>query len=263
MKKIFHFLIVLPFLFSNCHKAQKVEKDPQRYYPKVKTLSAVKQPDGSVIVTGQVMSEGNNALQYAGFCMDTVPNPDMITNQVLVYDLSGDKFTYTFPSSFTPYTRYYFRAWVANANGYSVGEPVYADNIGFDTSLIPCRPLQQHMVLTGSSTINEIYTLIDNLTTTGTNYGVHAMTGSHSIDVTFGRFPIAGEYTVTSADYPNEASVTVSVDYMRANGPSKLYVAQIAPNTIEITICSLNVTANVWLSTANFNMTTRFQTHTN
>jgi len=210
-KLIIPFLIILGLISATCHKSQKVEKDPMNYYPKVKTLSVEKLLDGTVRVTGQVVSQGNQPIEYAGFCMDTLPMPDMISNQMIAPTISGDTFSCIYSSVDFP-AKYYFRAWVNNSNGYAIGEPIYTDSIAFDTSLIPCRPTLNHMLLTGGTlqsggstpNVDENYTLISTLTQSGTGYEFDALTSNHSINLTFGQFPHSGIYS--------SASVSILVD---------------------------------------------------
>ncbi len=91
---------------------KKSKKNPLDYYPKVKTVSAVTQADGSVLVTGEIIDEGTDVIEYGGFSMDTIPIPEMLSNQVISY-FSGNIFTAVY-ENFDISKTYYFRSWAAN-----------------------------------------------------------------------------------------------------------------------------------------------------
>ena len=207
----------------------KVQKDVNSYYPQVKTVSVTVNKDGSVTVTGQVVSTGSTSIQYCGFCMDTIANPDMLTNQLLSDSLNGNVFSCTY-FSLNAVETYYFRAFAANANGYAIGSAVSVSHAGFDTSQIPCHPRSQYMVLTGPSNQTDSYSYVDSVTQSGTGYEVQGHTGSHSIDIVFSRYPISGIYT----------NASVTFDAIAVTGVT-LYVQQISSGVIDITICQANV----------------------
>src|ERR1700689_463474 len=121
-KRIFSFLLIMTFFSPSC---VKVQKNVNNYYPQVKTTSVTVNPDGSVTAYGQVISAGSTGILYCGFCMDTISNPDMLTNQVLATNLSGNVFSCTY-SSFNALNTYSFRAFAANSNGYAIGNAVSA-----------------------------------------------------------------------------------------------------------------------------------------
>src|SRR4051794_8712138 len=106
-------------LMSTC---KKVDRDVHNYIPRVQTISAIPQPDGTVVVKGVVISSGNTATYFAGFCMDTIPDVNMLTNQVFATAMVGDTFSHSY-GPFPSFKRYYFRAWATNAENYAIGKP--------------------------------------------------------------------------------------------------------------------------------------------
>ncbi|MCW3122552.1 MAG: hypothetical protein JWQ38_2044 [Flavipsychrobacter sp.] len=260
-KGLITLLVLVALSFSACHKTLKTEKYVQNYYPKVKTLSVEKLMDGTVKITGLVVSAGSTPVQYAGFCMDTMPNPAMLSHQEMADVVNADTFSFIYTGLAFP-RKYYFRAWVANGAGYAIGSDVYADSIRFDTSMIPCRPPLQHLLLTNSTAhIDEQYSYIQNLTSSAlTGYKVSASTGNHTIDLDFGKVPTSGIYQNSGASEPSDKTVLISVDHMRFSSDCAVYVQQIDARVIEITICSLSVKLSSGYSTYDtYDMATRFR----
>lgn len=238
------FFISIAFAFAAC---KKVQKNVHNYYPVVKTVSAEKLGDGSVRVTGQIVSGGSTDVAYAGFCWDTVPNPRMVQNQVMVDEITNGMFSYTF-SSFSTTKKYYFRAWAGNDDGYDIGADAMADTIIFDSSAIPCSPAKQKVAFTGIANITESYTLISPLTASAMGYQVIAHTGSHTIIYDFGQYPISGFYkTVGGTTQTGGRYMAISVDGIRSNGGADVYVRQGFDNTIGLTLCRDSVTVRLGL----------------
>ena len=232
-KRILVFLLIIVCFSPAC---VKVEKNVNSYYPKVKTTSVTKNADGSATVYGEVTFAGSTPIEFCGFCMDTVDNPDMLSNQVLSTNLTGNIFSFTY-SSFNAVKTYYFRAFAANANGYAIGSTVSASNISFDTSQIPCHPTSQHLSLAGIHNEYEPYSYVTAITQSGTGYDVMAQTGSHQIDITFGQYPTSGVYT--------SANTAITIDGVAATGATNIYVQQISNGVIDITICQANVSITI------------------
>lgn len=113
------FFLGLVIFFSSCNKQLD---DPLDYLPKIELVSAIEQPDGTVLVTGKVISEGEAPLEYVGFCMDTTDQPNMLYNQ----KFADENFSAVY-SGFKANTTYYFRAWATNDFGY-----VYSNTISLE-----------------------------------------------------------------------------------------------------------------------------------
>lgn len=261
-KELIILLCMVELLLTTCHKSLKVEKDVQNYYPKVKTLSAQKLRDGTVKVTGLIVSTGSTPVEYVGFCMDTLPGPAMLSNQRTIDTLHADTFSYIYSGLEFP-KKYYFRAWVANGSGYVIGADVFADSITFDPALIPCQPPLQHLILTNStSNLDYKYSLIYDLTSTGTQYGISAYAEDHSIDLTFEIIPTSGIYYNGGTGGHGNQRVLINVDHMEFSDPCNVYVRQVDAHVAEITICSLPVSLSSGIFTytyTNYNLTTRFR----
>jgi hypothetical protein len=227
-KRICSFLLIMALFSPSCVKVLKNVND---YYPQVKTTSVVVNSDGSVTVSGEVTSTGSTGIQYCGFCMDTIPNPDMLTNQSLATNLNGNVFSCTY-SSLNALSTYYFKAFAANANGYAIGSAISVSNAGFDTALIPCHPVPQYVALTGANTLTEPFQFVDSATQSATGYEVYGTTGDYAVDIVFSQYPTSGIYTGSNA--------TVTFNAMAVSGVT-LYVQQISSGVIDITICQANV----------------------
>ncbi len=255
-------IALIGILFVACHKSPKVEKDVHNYFPKVKTLSVQKLPNGTVKVTGLVVSEGSTPVVYAGFCMDTAPNPDMTSNQVIVNAIYSDTFSYIYSGLKFP-QKYYFRAWVGNGNAYAIGSDTYADSIAFDTALIPCRPQLQYMTLTGATgTLHHPYTHDETITqNVDFGYDVQSYTGYHNIKLSFDRWPVSGIYKTSRPAFTDSPVVIVQLDDVKSDTFCTVYVQQLNSSTIEVTICSLpvNLETGIFGTYEKFDMATRFQ----
>lgn len=128
------FAILTLLAITSC---QKVYRDIDDYFPKITTISATVQPDGSVLVEGTVEDEGADALRYLGFCCSTNPEPQMLDRQVLA-SFDGVKFTAVYEGGFDPDSVYYFRAWAANGFGWVYGNTVSASDIIGSSVTPPC-----------------------------------------------------------------------------------------------------------------------------
>ena len=56
------------FVLLTAASCQKPLEDVNDYFPKINTISATLQEDGTVLVEAEIESEGAAALEYAGFC---------------------------------------------------------------------------------------------------------------------------------------------------------------------------------------------------
>ena len=244
-------ILLVLILSSECRRP---EKNIHSYIPVVQTLSAKTQPDGSVVVTGLVVS-GHTPIAYAGFCMDTMPNPDIMTNQVFAA-VNGDTFSCTY-KSLNALKRYYFRAWAGNGEAYAAGKDVFVDSASFDTTLIPCHFGLYSLTFTGPFNPRDSFVYFDKLAQSAMDYSFTAYTNLHRIGFTFGIIPTSGFYTVTDADEPGSKGVIITFDGITSKAGSTLYLRQITNSIFEITICDVQVFIspyNNWYS-----MATRFR----
>lgn len=129
--------IFLLFLLLTAASCQKVYRDINDYFPKITTISATVQPDGTVLVEGTVEDEGADALRYLGFCCSVNPEPQMLDRQVLA-EFDGLHFTAVYEGGFDPDSVYYFRSWAANGFGWVYGNTVSAGDIIGSSVTPPC-----------------------------------------------------------------------------------------------------------------------------
>lgn len=231
--KQFFFVMIAVALVAGC---KKVEKDVYNYFPKVKTVGAVVQPDGSIRLTGELLSSGAGEMRGVGFCMDTLPNPRMEDNQQICDTLFGNSFS-TLYVDLDATRKYYFRTWAVNEWGYAYGEDILVDNISLDTSIIPCHPAPSTMSMTDFGTV-PIYS-VTNLEYTTFQWECSAYTNNGMFHLTFYKWPTAGVYEITeltsiSSKEKRFVNLEFSQTYAKAG---KVYINQISPTLIEVTIC--------------------------
>lgn len=238
MKKNNTFYIVsILLLFSM--SCTKVEKDVQNYFPKVITKNVEVLADGSVKVTGEVVKEGTTELYYAGFCMDTLPDPKISLNQKLVSYIEGNTFTAIYEPTFDKFKTYYFRAWVANESWYDVGETLMLDSISFDDA-IPCDPNLDSLIITTEFYVKREH--LNSIDPMQSGYIVTARTGIRTLEIDFNQKPTGGVYKTTeTTSVTHSYTAVVTLDGYKADNNVKFYVEQVDPNTIEIVFCELKV----------------------
>lgn len=229
------FLILAVVLLFGCKKALDDVRD---YYPTVRTESVTTNPDGSVLVTGRIVSEGDAPIDVAGICASTSPLPIMTDNQVLC-ELHGDHFTATY-SGLDAYGTYYFRAWATNANGYSYGDPIQVDSVTAQPVVPPCT-WTLNTVSLGAGLPVDTYYYITPITQEGFNYQFQANGGTTSSTYTLGAPLHTGIYTTTSSMDPADNAMHISFFSGFISGSlsagSPIYVNQLTPTSWEIAIC--------------------------
>ena len=187
---------------------------------------------------GEIISDGNKSIDYAGFCFSTNSSPKMLDNQ-LIADVQGNKFTATY-SNFDINTKYYFRSWATNENGYSYGDVISLDSISATPLIPPCSP-GMNVVTIGSG--NETYFSVDTPSFSSVS-GWSFQANSNSINLTFnfGSRPRTKIYTTTQSDTPSEDQVYIEF----FSGPfaqslsdgSPVYVNQTGTSRWEMTVCA-------------------------
>src|ERR1043165_748442 len=180
--------------FSGCTKI-KYQKDAADYYPKVVTSKDTILPDGSVRVTGEVISGGSGELYYVGFCMDTAPHPQMHFNQLLTDTLYGSSFTATY-RGLNGLKRYYVRAFAANEYGYAYGDDLVVDHPAPDTSMIPCHPGSNTLITEGGGYTRSEENLFHIEALDPMTHEVNVVSNSMTLNLQFGRTPTSGKYTI-------------------------------------------------------------------
>lgn len=233
------FIITVLLLANSCRKALK---DVNDYFPKTKIVSATIQTNGTVLVQGEIVSQGDAAIENIGFCYATNKNPNMASNQIMVTS-NGSKFSATYPvSNFNVDSVYYFRSWATNHYGYSYGNTISLDSIVAADITPPCVNIM-NTVSEGGGQPTATYTTID---TPVNNIGywefqAQTYTGP-TVNFSVGSILTTGIYTTTTNTTPGygEMNISFSDQFISAtlNSGSKVYVNTIGTNTYDISICN-------------------------
>lgn len=231
--------LTILFTASSCHKALK---DPKDYYPTIRMVSATLQMDGSVLVEGEIVSEGDAPLTYIGFCCGTMSKPEMLNRQLISSTMSGSHFTAVYAGTgFSVDSTYYFRAWACNGYGYSYGDIVSLDSI-IATPVTPPCSLVMNMVNIGGTTPNDSYYDVTQPTVYMGMWEFDATGNNTDVHFKFGSNLTTGIYTTTSSTNP--ASGEVYVQFTNGsfggvlNSGSSVYVNTVGSGVYEVTICS-------------------------
>jgi len=236
MRNLLILLIVL-LTFLGC---KKVPKDPADYYPKVKMLDVSVQPDGSVKVRAQVLSEGASELMHAGFCMDTLPNPELLSGQKLATELVDNVFTCTY-TSLSAVSKYYFRAFAANEDGYAYSDVKELSGGGIDTAIIPCSLAFNTLRLEPSwGQPDEIFSVVEEAEYNGLGCRFSAHTGSRSVHFTFGSRPL-GIFTTSEASSPQPGYVWILMGGYTIAAGTKVYIKQLTETSFDVWLCNARV----------------------
>lgn len=253
MKSILILAAAVCLVFSGC---KKLEKNIHDYHPKVKTVSAKVLADGSVKLTGSLLSEGVTDLWGAGFCMDTIPHPEMDINQRVCDTFFGREF-YTVYSSLDATRKYYFKAWAANEYGYTYGEEILVDNITIDSSLIPCQPNENTINATNFFPEEQPILDISPIDIFSHRWQIDLYSGSIRLRLSFGKQPTTGKYSIVDNDGSGHkvqilyTGPLTSGNYLQSGN---VYVKQISQQEIEVIVCDalLSVVSGEYIISAKF-----------
>jgi hypothetical protein len=254
MNRLIAFLISV-MLASSC---QKPLKDVNDYFPKIQTTSAIVQPDGTVLLEGEVESEGAAPIDLLGFCWLNGEIPTLRNNQALAATYEDGKFS-TVISDFDSDSVYYFRSWATNNYGYVYGNVLSLEGIIATPVDPPCTlsPNSWNHGAGSYGTINDASEpayLVDTWNVSADGNGI-------AVTLYFGSELTTGIYETSASTSPGSNGVYVNFYAGFINGHlnsgSDVYVNTIAPHQYEITICNAPWTYQSG-STFNFNM--RFKT---
>ena len=233
-------LIVIMILisFSACQKALK---DVNDYFPKVTTLSAMVQPDGSVLVEAELDSEGAAAVEYLGFCCGTEAEPEMADRQIWAEYADGKFFAAYPPGSFHPDSTYYFRSWAANGWGYSYGNILSLDHIIAVPVDPPCAPVSNTVSIGGGQPV-ESYYLVGDPSVSIDSWSITAATfAGPTVDFVFHSEITTGVYKTVGHNSPGPGQAFISFYSGFISGSlaagSDVYVKRLGPGSYEITVC--------------------------
>jgi len=255
MKKNIYSLLLCAsvFMLSTC---KKVQKDVMDYYPKVTTVSATVNADGSVTVKGTIVSQGASPIEYCGSCMGTMPVPKMLDNEAIASSPQGNDFTAMY-TGFNSGTKYYFRAWASNGDGWSYGNIISLDSIVTQPVVAPCSPTMNSVNIGGGNPTETYYSV--GVPTLGTSsWDFTASSNANTVNFRFGESPVTKIYTATSNMSPAPNQVNVGFYSGMISGSlsdgDQIYVNKTGSATWVITICNAP-----WLyNSSTFNFTTKF-----
>ena len=244
MNKLFQITSIAVCLLSvsACRKAHKNIDD---YYPTVSTVSAVVNEDGDVEVTGDVTLK-TGSLHYIGFCMDTLPVPDMLKNQEIVTELNGSQFKTVYSMNYNPAKTYYFRSWAASSYGYKYGEVLSLSNIRAAVVSAPCtlNPNSSNigLVNSGPGPAGSVYN-VSGVSQSSSTWNISCNgydANAGRLSLSFGSEPKTKVYTTTEGGaYGNLVSISITSGFTSGvvKAGSKVYVNKISEGIFEITIC--------------------------
>ncbi|MES2515312.1 MAG: hypothetical protein V4580_14260 [Bacteroidota bacterium] len=243
------------FLYSSCRKALKNVDD---YLPKVHIVSAVIQNDGSVLVTGEIDSPGYSTVEYAGFCCNTVSQPDILNRQAIA-DVNGSTFTAVY-QNFDVDSVYYFRAWATNDQGYAYGTELSLNQI-IAPPVTPACSLVINKLDNGTGNATPYYAWVSAPVYSSQFWQFSALPqGQNTLYFKFGSQVTTGIYTTDDDHDPAAGHVFVEFNvggsYRYLEPGTQVYVNTIGTDTFDITIC--NAPWKVGTSTT-FSLNTRFQ----
>jgi|TARA_R110000737_G_scaffold122420_1_gene154352 hypothetical protein len=230
--KAYFLFIVLFLTFSSCKKALKNVED---YFPEI-TMTAEIQDDGTVLVKGQFVKNGEGALENFGFSFSKDPDWYISENQILLSP-TGD-FSFVYDQPFDPNSTYYFRAFAINYYGYSMSNIVELSDIKAVPVIAPCT------VTPNSFKINTTTNYISNFqpASYGFDYVEYQSSGS-SVFATF-KFnspPLTGIYTTKQYLSEGEKDVVVTLSNGFDNGhlsyEKSVYVNRIDSTSFKVEIC--------------------------
>lgn len=237
-KTIFSIIIIFPLLFS--YSCRKAKNDFNDYLPRVKTLSATVQTDGSVFVTGELEFKGEGPLWYIGFCCSTKNTPEMTDRQIIC----SNTFSATY-LNLSPDSSYHFRAWVTNKYGYTYSNIITLDSIIAPHVTAPCAIINE-TVNTGTTFGSGSYyggphgVVWSN---SASEYNISASTsnGTVGINIYFNALLTQGLYTTTANSSPGYREMyfafTDGTFHVLKPGTS-IYVNTITPGVFDIAVCN-------------------------
>jgi len=215
---------------------KKTEKDPA-----VKNISAEILPDGSIKLTGELLYDGAAPVTAVGFCMDTLPHPGTMSNQIVLAKPEHNRFTYTYPYDIIKTkATHYFRSWAMNANGYTVtDDDLVTSDAGLDAAGIPCHPSLNQVFYDGyTSGYSDIFSSPAN----GWNIYTY-FRGTSIISYTFSEKPVASCIYHTTDNVSAYNDVVISINGHKADAGQKLYLYKVGDAAFEVTACDLTAPA--------------------
>jgi hypothetical protein len=244
-------LLLLAACFWGCRKRLSTYS---AHLPQVKTVSAVQQADGSVLVTGELLKKGEGDFNYVGFYVDTAPGRAINMNQKIVSELNGNKFQFTYSGIFTKFKKYYFGAFAACEDGYVIGELFPLTPNAIDSVDIPCTPALAKFEW--EDPFNRVEDISSVVIDTSSYFEITAHSASSPIKLRFKKMPHSGSYNITSSVNVDSNQVYIKINSYVVNGIGVVYLRRTDTRTMEVTICRTSGYDN--LHTVMGHFTTRF-----
>ena len=255
-------IIISLVLLSFAGACRKALPDINDYFPAVKTLSATVQADGTVLVEGQLVSEGAAPVQYAGFCCGTGQRPHITERQLIAENVTDGKFTAVY-SGFNPDSTYYFRTWATNEYGYAYGDSVSLSGISATPVDPPCSMSLNSCSPGGFQPL----AYFDEVSVVSRSVSGWELTASSSsgplVKFTFGSALATGVFQ--TVDYTSPESGQVFVRFYSGfiqsalNAGSKVYVHALGSGVYDIAICDAPWQ---WNGSGNYYFSARLKTPT-
>jgi len=232
-------VLFLAILITSCQKPLRNVED---YFPVVKTVSATIQADGSVLVEGEIESEGAAPLEYIGFSCSTYADHLISERQIMAESLGGGRFTAVYSGGFEEDSVYYFKAWATNEYGYAVGNTLQLTGIIGTPVAPPCSLAMNWASIANSTQAGTFSNVSEPI---GGSIGYWEVRANPwdgpGITLYFGSALTNGVYVTSTNTSPANGEVYVSFyqDFISGSldAGTKVYVQKISAGTYEINIC--------------------------
>lgn len=237
--KIIYILSCLFFIVS-CQKALKNVDD---YFVKVKTVDAIIQQDGSLLLKGEVENPGASDAEYVGFSYSTSSDPKIEDNQIIA-ELNGNTFeTVVYGLSFD--SSYYFRTWATNYYGYSYGNILFRDSIIGTPVVAPCN-ISLNKVSTNGSQYHDYWGQSQTVNVDGDKVYTCQTGSGPTVYFTCGSNLTTGMYKTTKYQNPEPGTIKVNFYEQFTSGTLEedidIYINRNDAGDFEVEICD-----GIWL----------------
>ena len=197
--------------------------------------------EDSVVIMGNVTSNGTSTVSYIGFSYSASPNFDILSRQVLGNGNGTGSFAAVVPAIHD--STYYFKAFAANDNGYSVSNVIKYTVPAPGADSAPCTLNWNTVIFNSSNWTPSVYTGTGSF---GSFY-VEADFGlGYTLEIYFNKVPTNGVYGVLNVtDFlsgSGQYSATLTFDGSYSfNEGGNVYVAQEKDGTTTVSFCGLVV----------------------
>jgi hypothetical protein len=214
--------------------------------PKVEMVSVSMIDDETLLLVGNVSSEGKDEVDVAGFCFSEGPVPHMLENQVLAGSGKGE-FTAEI-SGIEPDCTFYFRCFATSELGYTYGDKIIKFTIpNPQPPVVPCS-LPEGKLLDANG-FNRTITYVEkgpDASWNGMYYGVRAGCSEFELRLEFQKQIRNGVYTTVSnpdlVEFDSKAVYVVikyDLDSYTIAAGSKVYVTKNANGSYKVEFCDL------------------------